>query len=86
MGRKRPREIPGDDGETVVNMNVDGMPWYIDRLHDADKGPSGPAYQMNRQEGRAYMWGALAAAMLVVGVFVVFFAAVILLLLYLFNK
>ncbi len=83
--KKKSRLPEGDDGKVIARMDVDGMPWYIDRLHDADKGPSGPAYQMNKQEGRAYMWGALAAALSVVAVFAVFFAIVILILLYLFN-
>ena len=41
--KKKPTE-PEDDGRTIVNMNVDGMPWYQPNLperkkkeHDPDK-------------------------------------------------
>ena len=83
--KKRSRLPEGDDGKVIANMNVDGMPWYLEKLH-RDEGPAGPAYQMSKKESRAYMWGALAASLLVVGIFALFFAAVILLLLWLFNK
>ncbi len=26
--KTKPNFIPGDDGHTVSNMNVEGMPWY----------------------------------------------------------
>ena len=84
--KKKSRLPEGDDGKVIAKMDVEGMPWYIDRLHRDDQGPSGPAYQMNKKESRSYMWGAVAAALLVVAVFSVFFAAVILLALYLFNR
>ena len=84
--KKRSRLPEGDDGKVIAKMDVDGMPWYLQKLHNDEEGSSGPAYQMNKEEGRAYMWGALAASLLVVGIFALFFAAVILLLLWLFNK
>ena len=80
------RKLPeDDDGKVIANMNVDGMPWYLERLHK-DEGEPVEAYQMNKKEGRAYLWGALAAALSVVTLFAVVFAVVILILLYLFNK
>ena len=28
--RKKQNNLPeGDDGRTIVNMNVEGMPWYV---------------------------------------------------------
>ena len=29
--RKGPNLPEGDDGRTIVNMNVDGMPWYLEK-------------------------------------------------------
>ena len=83
--KKRSRLPEGDDGKVIAKMDVDGMPWYLDRLHK-DDAPVGEAYQMSKKESRSYMWGALAASMLVVALYALVFAAVILLLLYLFNK
>ena len=81
MARRDQFPEPEDNGQSFADMNVDGMPWYLEKLH-RDEGPAGPAYQMNKQEGRAYMWGALAAALLVVAIFTLVFAAVILLMLW----
>ena len=79
--KKRSKLPEGDDGKVIANMNVDGMPWYLEKLH-RDEGPAGPAYQMSKKESRAYMWGALAASLLVVALFTLVFAAVILLMLW----
>ena len=68
MSRKRKPERPEwDDGHTIANMNVEGMPWY------KDEKPKAPAAQdeslrLTREESRYYTWGALKAAMVVVGV------------------
>ena len=68
----RKPELPeGDDGRTIVNMNVDGMPWYtpgkrLSREERRQKAQNGPA--MTREESRYYTWGAVRAALLVVGV------------------
>ena len=74
---KRTAALPeGDDGRTIVDMNVEGMPWYtpgagsFPREGEPSQG-SGPVParpQMSRQEGRMFLWGALGAALLVVGV------------------
>ena len=55
-----------DDGRTIVNMNVEGMPWY--RPENPD-GPANPPEQLTKEESRAAMWGALKAALLVAGIF-----------------
>ena len=31
MTRKKPELPEGDDGRTIVDMNVEGMPWYSPR-------------------------------------------------------
>lgn len=70
--RSRPANLPeGDDGRTIVNMNVEGMPWYRPERPDAAQGaslPDRPQADMTRDEGRVFLWGAVKAALLVVGV------------------
>ena len=62
MGRRDVREV--DDGRTVVNMNVEGMPWYDPEAdHHAPKPDPIPG-----GDGRVFLWGAVKAALLVVGV------------------
>lgn len=57
----------GDDGRTIVDMNVDGMPWYApERPEENRRGVEPPP--MTRAEGRVFVWGALKAALLVAGV------------------
>ena len=84
MKKKRSPLPEGDDGKVIAKMDVDGMPWYLDRLHK-DDAPVGEAYQMSKKESRSYMWGALAAAFLVTAVFGTIFAVVIILLLLYWN-
>ena len=73
--KKRSSQAPdlpeGDDGRTIVNMNVEGMPWYVpERPEGAPKGgpEAGRRLEMTREETRFFTWGALKAALLVVGV------------------
>ncbi|MBQ6550652.1 MAG: hypothetical protein IJL78_04515 [Lachnospiraceae bacterium] len=86
--KRDPRLPEGDDGRTIVNMNVEGMPWYQKPSPDAPEasgegngaGGSEAPYQMTRQESRMYMWGALKAALLVGFIFAaVFFIFIFLL-------
>ena len=71
MTRKTNNLPEGDDGRTIAEMNVEGMPWYV----PPDSGPEAAAAspeaqspQVSREEARYYTWGALKAALLVVGV------------------
>ena len=71
MTRKKPELPEGDDGRTIADMNVEGMPWYTpgERLSKAErreKAKTEPG--LTREESRYYTWGALKAALLVVGV------------------
>ena len=55
MAARKPKEIPGDDGRTIVDMNVDGMPWYVPkRKADAEAEGENP-YQMTKDELRAVL-------------------------------
>ena len=63
-----------DDGGTIVNMNVDGMPWYRSGKSESgepQKDQYGrPQISLHSPEGRAALRGAAFAALLVVVLFV----------------
>ncbi len=81
----RKNRLPeGDDGKTIANMNIEGMPWYHknspDSVQAQQEGLSyeervriaeetHQPYQMTKEEERIYVWGALKAALLVVLIF-----------------
>ena len=70
--RKGKTEEFEDDGRTIVNMNVEGMPWY----HRTDNTPenlSGEHYRMTKEEERLYTWAAIRAGLLIVLVFALVF-------------
>lgn len=62
-----------DDGRTIVNMNVEGMPWYIPKREGLPEGGSGPHYQMTPEEQRMYTLAALKSGLLIAAVFAVVF-------------
>ena len=64
---RRDRFPPGDDGRTISNMNVEGMPWYRPERESAPGDGTDPV-PMTRKEVRLFTWGAVKAALLVVGV------------------
>ena len=79
MSRRKDKDrLPDwDDGRTIVNMDVDGMPWSGPARRHARhrREDSAPAQQrpddqdrMTDRESRYYTFGALGAALLVVGV------------------
>ena len=72
MAARKPKEIPGDDGKTVVNMNVEGMPWYVPKRKTPETEGAEP-YRMTKEEFRAYKWAAVRAGLLIALVFVAAF-------------
>ena len=72
MRRKKPELPEGDDGRTIVNMNVEGMPWHAPgaRGHRPAGQEQKPKEEitLTREESRYYTWGAIKAALVVVGV------------------
>ena len=71
MTRKKPELPEGDDGRTIADMNVEGMPWYSPQRHHAGAAgeqKNGSETTLTKEESRYYTWGALKAALLVVGV------------------
>ena len=73
MSPRAKREDPEDDGKTIANMNVDGMPWYDSRLNQPQEDDGAEHYQMTREEQRMYTWAAVKAGLLVALVFAVVF-------------
>lgn len=76
--KKKYKEKFVDDGRTIANMNVDGMPWYNPQKEDyapSDKIKKEPPSAM---ETLSIMKGVTLAALLVAGVFVIGFALFIL--------
>ena len=73
MARDRKPNLPeGDDGRTIVNMNVEGMPWYVKERETPPAG--GENSEMTKEEARRYTWAAVRAGLLVALVFGVVFA------------
>ena len=66
---KRNRLPEGDDGRTIANMNVDGMPWYQPERPDLPpvRG-SNSADELTKKQVRIYTASALKAALLVASV------------------
>lgn len=73
MARKPRKPDPEDDGRTIANMNVDGMPWYDERLAPGGDRKGGTREQMTPEERRAYTWAAIKAGLLVVLIFALVF-------------
>ena len=59
MGKREEFE---DDDRTIADMNVDGMPWYLEKK---EKQPEPEKIELTREEGRAMMGGILKATLLV---------------------
>ncbi len=62
-----------DDGRTIANMNVEGMPWY-----NPSKRNEGEAYKPSKGESVYILFGILKAAMLIALIFAIGFLAFIL--------
>lgn len=82
---KKRKQYDDDDGKVIANMNVEGMPWYVDRGAPQAQQPEGEPYRLNWKEKLAYLWGTLSASLLVALIYGLVFAGVILLIL-LFGK
>lgn len=71
MRRQAKSHLPeDDDGRTIADMNVDGMPWYTRRTSPSEKGKT----PLSKDELRAYRWAALKSALLIVLIFGAVFA------------
>ena len=73
--RDRTRLPEGDDGRTIVNMDVEGMPWHS-RRREAPA-PTRSGFELTPEQQRAYKWAAVKAALAVALIFGAVFAAFI---------
>ena len=65
---RKTKEYDDDNGMTIVDMNVDGTPWY-NKDRRSKKATGSPTQQLTRSEARRYNFYAILAGMLVVLVF-----------------
>lgn len=72
---KGPRLPEGDDGRTIVDMNVEGMPWFSRKQENPAPKPAD--FELTPQQRRAYRWAAVKAALAVALIFGAVFAAFI---------
>ncbi len=77
MAGRKDRLEPEDDGRTIADMNVDGMPWFLPGQEDRPGEVGSDHYQMTPREQRMYTFAAVKAGLLIVGVFGAVFAAFI---------
>ena len=79
MSRKK-RIYEDDDGRSIADMNLDGMPWFDGRPQDQDrpKGPSGQQTELDRSTRGSALLGIFAAIAVVTVIFAVIFLLVIL--------
>ena len=68
MSRKKQGAPPDDDGRTIANMNVEGMPWYTPSPDDDIPRPETPE-PLGREDRRRYILGAVLAALATAAVF-----------------
>lgn len=75
LGKEKNHPEEEDDGRTIADMNVEGMPWY--REHRADIFPgktSGSGSDLTPEQMRMYRWAAIKAGLFVAAIFgIVFF-------------
>lgn len=65
MAKKQ--EVLEDDGRTIANMNVEGMPWYVE--HSPKQTQPDDRIELTRKEAHAMMAGILKATLLVTAFF-----------------
>ena len=63
------KKYDDDDGRVIANMNVDGMPWYVDAAKK--KEASSQELDLTKEESKAVLWGTIKAGLLIASVFVV---------------
>lgn len=74
MKKKKEKVVYVDDGRTIANMNVEGMPWYNPVKKNPSEQKDTELYSPSAKETLSIMGGVLKAAMLVALVFVAVFA------------
>ena len=65
---RRKKTYDDDDGRVIANMNVDGMPWYLQDQKRATSSNSN-VEDLTKEETRAIIWGTVKAGLLIAGIF-----------------
>lgn len=76
--KKQREETYEDDGHVIANMNVEGMPWY--RKEEKRHAGGKKDVHYTKDQTRFIILGALKAALLIAGAFLIVFFVFILLL------
>ena len=63
----KPKEYDDDNGMVIVDMNVEGTPWYHKK--NEQENSKTPSQQLTRSEVRRYNFYSILAGMLIVLVF-----------------
>lgn len=66
---KQRKTYDDDDGRVIANMNVDGMPWFVESARKKQES-SGSELDLNKEETKYVIWGAMKAGLLIAGVFI----------------
>ena len=71
MAKQRKR-YDDDDGRVIASMNVDGMPWYqrSQRFERNKREQASDFSDLTKEESREIVKGAMKAALLIAGVFI----------------
>jgi len=79
MSRNR-KIYDDDDGRTIANMNVEGMPWYDrrERREARARARGGGSFEVDRKDRKFIILGILAACAVVTVIFAAIFLLVIL--------
>ncbi len=80
--RKKSRTYFEDDGRVIAPMNVEGMPWYVDK---SSRNSISQGEQLSPKQERMYRHAVVKAALCVGLVFIAVFAIFILFCLWLWK-
>ncbi len=69
---KQRKQYDDDDGRVIASMNVDGMPWYqrSQRFDRNRREQASDFSDLTKEESREIVKGAMKAALLIAGVFI----------------
>ena len=86
MARNKKKPSFVDDGRTIANMNVEGMPWYSEPKNKPENKGENDFTDLTFKEKRAMMRGFLGAALLIAALFLLVFFLFILFCSYVWLK
>ena len=86
MARNKKKPSFVDDGRTIANMNVEGMPWYSEAKNKPENKGKNDFTDLTFKEKRAMMRGILGAALLIAALFLLVFFLFILFCSYVWLK